>query len=802
MAATSGGGYRVGIDVGGTFTDVICVTPEGEVVLEKTPTTPEDQSIGVMHGIEQLAERFSLPLADFCAALEIVVHGTTTGDNTMIQMNGAPTGLLVTEGHRDEIEMRRVHKEQIWDPTYPAPTPIARRRARIPIPERLDHEGNVVLPLDEAAVRAGVARLAKLGVRSIAVMFLHSFANPVHENRAAEIVREVFPDVENITLSHEVMPRGPEYERTSTTLVNAYIAPKIAGYVKNLERKLADAGYTGDLLIMQSTGGVMPPEYVAKRAISVLASGPTGGVMGSAYSARKAGVGDFVSADMGGTSFDLSLVRGGEPEIKTDWNWHYRYYVGLPMVDVQSVGAGGGSIAHVRQGALMVGPESAGSTPGPVCYGRGGVRPTVTDADAVLGYLPHEGFASGRMQLDVDAAREAIERDVAKPLGMSVIEAAWGIERIVNANMANATRRILSTHGVVPSTLSLIAYGGNGGVHAWAIAEELGVSHFLVPKAAPAFSALGVLVADYRVDLVKAYVSPIGLAEGGRLRELMQTALDEAKRDMIDPAGLSDAEVKLELFVQMAYPGQNFDLSVPCPEHEAHRDGARLQQPADDKSDGERFHPAVENTGEHGTAAIVQVNLQCLPHHRERADQEQEKQEPAGKRLPADRQRYQRDPADDRVRCRLGDHVDDIRKPGEETVDHVDPLEVSDDRNRQTMEESRRHLDAEKQRHVEHLEEVVHEHGRDDPLERLAPMKVREPDHRVGDGRADVRPHEHKHAVLHRDHARRDGRHHQRDRRRAALHQRRHQDAGQQAGERCSQGHVEDPLNELAGRLH
>lgn len=579
-------GFRVGVDVGGTFTDLICVTPTGKVVLDKTPTTTGDQSTGVMNGLALLAERFDLPLRELCGQLDIVVHGTTTADNTMIEMNGAATGLLVTEGHRDEIEMRRVHKEQIWDPSYPAPPAIARRRARIPIPERMSFEGDVLLPLDEEAVRHGVRRLRQLGVRSIAVMFLFSFVNPEHEHRAAEIVREEFPDVEHISLSHEVMPRGPEFERVSTTLVNAYVAPRIASYVQSLQEKLRGAGYGGQLLIMQSTGGVMPPDYVARRAVTLLASGPTGGVMGSALAASRAGVEDFVAMDMGGTSFDLCLVRGGRPEVKTDWNWRYRYYIGLPMVDVQSVGAGGGSIARVRQGALLVGPESAGSTPGPVCYGLGGDRPTVTDADAVLGYLPEDGFAGGRMTLDVAAARAAIERDVAQPLGVDVIEAAWGVERIVNANMANATRRVLASHGADPRRLSLIAYGGNGAVHAWAIAAELGMHRILVPKTAPAFSALGVLVADYVVDLVRAYVVPLSQVDLGRLRSLMREVGDEVRKEM-EPTGLTESEAHVERFAQMCYPGQNFDMSVPVPEGEALDEPGLLDL-------SERFHDQHE----------------------------------------------------------------------------------------------------------------------------------------------------------------------------------------------------------------
>lgn len=558
-------GYRIGCDVGGTFTDLICVTPAGEVVLDKTPTTLDDQSVGVMNGIAQLAERFGLSLEDFCRQIDIVVHGTTTADNTMIEMNGAPTGLLVTRGHRDEIEMRRVHKEEIWDPSYPAPIPIARRRVRIPIPERCAYDGEVLEALDEDAVRAGLQRLKQFGCTSIAVMYLFSFVNPAHERRTLELIREEYPDVEHVSLSHEVMAAGPEFERVSTTLVNAYVAPQIARYTSRLVDSLRSSGYAGPVLIMQATGGVMPPDYVAKKAVTLLGSGPTGGVMGSAVAASAAHAPDFVAVDMGGTSFDICLVRGGRPEVKTDRNWRYRYYIGIPMVDVRSVGAGGGSIARVRQGALLVGPESAGSSPGPACYGRGGTAATVTDADAVLGYLPIGNFAGGRMTLDVDASRTAITRDVAEPLGVDVIEAAWGIERIVNANMANATRRVLASYGADPRDLAIIAYGGNGPLHACALATELGAARVLVPKAAPAFSALGLLVADYVVDVLRSYVIPISQVEVERLRGLMSEVADEVAKELA-PAGLPEGATHTELYVQMAYGGQNADMSVPCPE--------------------------------------------------------------------------------------------------------------------------------------------------------------------------------------------------------------------------------------------
>jgi N-methylhydantoinase A len=304
--------------------------------------------------------------------------------------------------------------------------------------------------------------------------------------------------------------------------------------------------------------------------------------MGAVQAARLAGADDFVATDMGGTSYDLCLVRGGEPEVKTEWNWRYRYYIGMPMVDVQSVGAGGGSIARVRQGALLVGPDSAGSTPGPACYGRGGQRPTATDADLVLGYVPAEGFAGGRMRLDIDAARRVIECEVAVPLDIDVVDAAWGIARIVNANMANATRRVLAGYGTDPRPLAMIAYGGNGAVHAWAIARELGIGRVLIPKTAPAFSALGLLVADYAVDIQKSYVTPLSQVDVDRLRALLRELEDDAAKEL-DPAGLPAGATDQQLFVQMAYQGQNFDMSVPCPEGDDLTDGDLLGL-------AERFH--------------------------------------------------------------------------------------------------------------------------------------------------------------------------------------------------------------------
>ncbi|MGH7818156.1 MAG: hydantoinase/oxoprolinase N-terminal domain-containing protein, partial [Candidatus Binatia bacterium] len=295
--------YRIGVDVGGTFTDFILVRSDGTLRLDKAPTTVDDQSAGVMAGLGQLAETEEEPLRDFLGRVDLIVHGTTTADNTMITETGAVTGLFTTDGHRDEIELRRGFKEDIWDPAIPPPFPICPRRRRIGIPERLDFEGKVVTPLDEDAVRHGIRRLRKQNVRSLAVVFLFSFVNPEHERRVAEIVREEWPEVD-LSLSHEVMPAAPEFERTSTTLVNAYVGPKIRAYVGHLEERLRDAGFRGQLLLMQSNGGIMTPDYVAFRAVSVLGSGPTGGVMGATHVAGLAGVKDFVAGDMGSTSYD------------------------------------------------------------------------------------------------------------------------------------------------------------------------------------------------------------------------------------------------------------------------------------------------------------------------------------------------------------------------------------------------------------------------------------------------------------------------------------------------------------------
>lgn len=575
--------YRIGVDVGGTFTDLVLLRADGSVALEKTPTTPADQSEGVLSGIERLAVAEGISLRELLADTHSIVHGTTTADNTMIQMSGARTGLLVTEGFRDEIEFRRCYKEDIWDPAFPAPQPIAKRRVRLEIPERMTAEGDIETPLDEEAVRKATVRLREFGVTSIAIVFLHSYINPAHELRARELVLEEYPDVELVSLSHEVYPKPPEFERTSTTLVNAYVGPPIVRYLDRLEQRLRDAGYANELLIATCSGGVATPAAIGRRAVATIGSGPTGGVVAAARAAAAAGLGDVVSVDMGGTSYDVCLIRDGKPELKSDWNWHHRYCIALPMVDIQAIGAGGGSIAHTVGGTLAVGPRSAGSEPGPACYGRGGNQPTVTDADVVLGRLDPTAFWGGRLALDIAAATRAIQ-ELGAELSTGVEETAAAITTIIDAHMTDAIRRQLSLAGADPRRLDLVAFGGMGAVHATTQAAALGMRRVLVPKAAPQFSALGLLSADHVVDNARTYLTEWHDVDLDRLNALADD-LERAAREELAQAGVPDDRMQFHWMLNMVYPGQTFDHAIPIDR----RPGRPITE-ADVEASVEEFH--------------------------------------------------------------------------------------------------------------------------------------------------------------------------------------------------------------------
>ena len=551
--------YRVGIDIGGTFTD-FALLKGSEVVLHKNLSTPEDRSLGVMEGLGKLAEKEGLPLAEFLGRCEAIVHGTTVADNTLIEMNGALTGLITTEGFRDEIEYRRGYKEDIWDVRLEAPQQITPRRRRLTVPERVLHDGSVHKELDEAALREACRKLRLQNVEAVAISFLFSFVNPEHERRAKEIVRQ---EIQNayVSASHEVLPRAPEYDRTSTTVVNAYVGPRVTGYLEKLVQRLGEGGYRNQLMVMQASGGVMTKDYIDGAPIRVLASGPAGGVVGSAHAGRAKGCPDLLCVDMGGTSYDMALVLNGEAPAEAGWNMHHRYLVGVPMVKVETLGAGGGSICHVNKGALEVGPRSAGSQPGPICYGRGGTEPTVTDALVMLGILStEEGFAGGSFRLTRDGVEEAFRR-IAHELGHDdPARAAFDCWRVVNAHMSQGVRRTTAGKGIDPKDLVMLAYGGNGPAFAAIQAEDLGITRVLVPKASPTFSALGTLVAHPTIDEERSYIASASALDVARIRTLWTELSDRAAR-FFTAAQFRAEDIRADYRLNMRYPGQNFSLS-------------------------------------------------------------------------------------------------------------------------------------------------------------------------------------------------------------------------------------------------
>ena len=552
-------GFRVGIDIGGTFTD-FAFLKGSDIVVHKNLSTPEDRSIGVMNGLGKLAEKEGLSLSDFLSQCDAIVHATTVADNTLIEMNGALTGLITTEGFRDEIEYRRGFKEDIWDVRLAPPKQITPRRRRLTVSERVLFNGEVHKPLDEESVRVACRKLRKQNVTSVAVSLLFSFVNAAHEKRIGEIIAEEMPGA-NISLSHQVLPRGPEFDRTSTTVVNAYIAPPVTTYIERLASRLKENGYARQLLVMQANGGVMTKEYIDGAPIRVLASGPVGGVVGSAHVGSAKGHPNLLCVDLGGTSYDMSLVINGSAPAEAGWNMHHRYLIGVPMVKVETLGAGGGSICHVKGGALQVGPASAGSVPGPICYGKGGTQPTITDALVMLGILSaDENFAGGSFSLKRENVAEAFQK-IGDEMGYSAEDAAFDCWRVVNANMSQGVRRTTASQGGVdPQNLTMLAYGGNGPAFAAIQADDLGITRVLVPKASPTFSALGTLVANPSIDEERSYVAKVNALDTARLKALWTELGDRAEKYFAD-ASFKPEQIIANYQLNLRYAGQNFALT-------------------------------------------------------------------------------------------------------------------------------------------------------------------------------------------------------------------------------------------------
>lgn len=548
--------YKLGIDVGGTFTDVVATNGAG-LFTGKVSSRPADEARSVIEAVEAVAAHYKQSVPELLANTAHIVLGTTVVTNAMLEYKGVKTGLITTEGFRDILEIRRGYKESLFDLHLPAPFPIARRRHRKGVPERIDANGNVLVPLDEQQVRSAVRELKAEGIEAIAVCLLFSFVNDAHEKRIRAIIEEEHAEC-FVTLSSQVLPQIREFERVSTTIVNAYTSPMLKKYLHKLQQKLHESGFRGDLLVMQSNGGVMDVRYSEEHGVDAVLSGPSGGVVAAMWTGQRSGYRNLMTADMGGTSYDVCLIHEGKPQVGVD-NWISRYRIAVPLVDIHTIGSGGGSIAWVDEGgALRVGPESAGAYPGPACYGRGGTRPTVTDANLVLGYMDPARFLGGSMKLDRDAAMRPMEEHLAKPLGISPLEAAIGIFRIANNDMSNALRYISVSRGRDPRDYALMAFGGAGAIHAGVQAIDVGIKTVLVPRRASVLSALGGLVADFKVSRIQSFVrdaASVNLDEFNALFLKMQADAEKLLPQSDD--------MRIDRYVDVRYEGQVQEVIVP-----------------------------------------------------------------------------------------------------------------------------------------------------------------------------------------------------------------------------------------------
>jgi N-methylhydantoinase A len=548
---------RVGIDVGGTFTDLVGVDDAGHVTLAKSASTPADPSIGVMDGLGLLAAELQTDLAGLLADTGLVVHGTTVATNALLERKGATVGMLTTAGHRDVIEMREGLKDDRYNLRMPPPVPLVPRARRLDVTERMRFDGTVETPLSKTSAEAAIRRLGAAGVGAVAVCFLHSYRDPRHERETRKLLARLLPDA-YVSLSSDVLAQIKEYERFCTTTVNAYVGPVLARYLGSLGSRLQRAGYRGDVLIMQSHGGVATIADSVRLAAGAVLSGPAGGIAGSRHAARLLGEGNLITFDMGGTSTDIALLEGGEPHLTGD-KAVAASRVALPSIDIHTLGAGGGSIARVDAGGILhVGPESAGAAPGPACYGRGGTAATVTDANLVLGLLDPAGFLGGRARLDPRAATVAVEA-VARRLGLDVMAAAEGIHRVVNTNMAEGIRLVSVRRGADPRRFVLLSFGGAAGLHITEVARMLEIGRVVVPRVASVLSAWGMLATDLRYEFVRTHVGEAGQVGAARLRRLFANMETEGRRRL----GKTFAgQIDVRRSVDMRYGEQTFEIQV------------------------------------------------------------------------------------------------------------------------------------------------------------------------------------------------------------------------------------------------
>ena len=560
--------YRVGIDIGGTFTDMLLVGEDGAAVIGKTLTTPGDPSLAVENALKPALQNGSVNPQQ----RGTLIHGTTLVTNALIERKGAPTALLTTSGFRDAVEIGREHRYELYDLNLELPKPLVPRHLRFDVPERMAADGSVLQPLDEDFVRQLVTELRDKGVKAIAISYLNSYRNPTHERRTGEIVAEVAPQI-RVSLSSEVVAEIREFQRTSTTLANVYVQERVSDYLAQLEARLKAIGFSGSFFVMLSSGGIATRDTASRFPVRLLESGPAAGALAAAQAGMLSGHRDLLSFDMGGTTAKLCVIEDGRPlkthEFEVDRVYRFRKGSGLPVripvIDMIEIGAGGGSMARIDSlGLLKVGPESSGADPGPVCYGQGGTEPTVTDADLILGYLDARYFLGGKMQLDVDAARNALGR-FGRRLGMTVEQVAWGIHQIVNENMANAARAHLGERGKDPRRLPMYAFGGAGPVHGYGVAEILRLPALISPVGAGVGSTFGLLAAPLAFDFVRSAYSRLDEQDWQFANSLLNEMAAEGRK-VLESSGLSEEDISYQRTADMRYVGQGHEVSVSLPD--------------------------------------------------------------------------------------------------------------------------------------------------------------------------------------------------------------------------------------------
>ncbi len=574
--------YRIGADVGGTFTDVILVDNDGHIWTHKIPSTPPDFERAVLNAIGHLLHEAAVP----GASIRDVAHGTTVATNAVLEHRGARTALITTRGFRDVLELRRVRAPQMYDLFFDKPEPLVDRYLRFEVTERIAADGEVLIPLDKTELEAVKAALTLEQVESIAVCTLHSYAFPRHERAIEAFLRDALPEVP-VSLSSEILPERREYERTATTVLNAYVRPVMERYLRAMRRGLRERGIQAPLLIMQSAGGLTPEADAARRPVYILESGPAAGVFAARFAGERLGIEDLITFDMGGTTAKASIVEGGEIYYSPEYEVGASVSAGnrlvggggelirAPSIDIAEVGSGGGSVAYLdRAGGLRVGPRSAGAVPGPACYGRGGGEPTVTDANVVLGYIRPGELADGEVSVDPEAARRVVQDRIAKPLGMDLLEAAEGIHRIANARSMRALRAVSTERGRDPRAFSLIVFGGSGPIHAAGLAMELLSPRVIVPPLPGLFSALGLLFSGVEHhEVFSCLLSGDGLnaaALGGIQSDLKQKMLARFEAE-----GYSSGQVVLNDSVDVRFRGQASEIRIAVSEFPATDAGVR-----------------------------------------------------------------------------------------------------------------------------------------------------------------------------------------------------------------------------------